>query len=32
MLAGWVCGWTNYCWHSGQLVIHLSIISVRRNI
>jgi hypothetical protein len=32
MLAGWVCGWTNYRWHSGQLVIYLSIISVRRNI
>lgn len=32
MLAGWVCEWTNYCWHSGQLVIYLSIISVRRNI
>jgi hypothetical protein len=32
MLARWVCGWTNYCWHSAQLVIYLSIISVRRNI
>ncbi len=21
MVAGWVCGWTNYCWHSGQSVL-----------